>query len=135
MNEFAAGDVVMNDDSIYDGAAVRAPYVIIYTSDVFQVTAAPARNLERYTIPFMLIEEFSDWKETLNNLRTHRQAIIDEVFASTGWTADGESGVVVNRVFNLSQIENVLPVDAALSGAAVLPVFLQQRIGVEVETY
>lgn len=131
---FSFGDVVINDESLYDGAAVNCPYAIIYTASIFEVTPAPGRNIERYTIPIMLIEEFTDWKETYDNLRTHRQAITDTVFANTGWAANGLEGVMVSRVFNLAGIESVIPVDSEPAGV-VHPVFLQQSIGVEVEVF
>jgi len=132
MSEFEVGDVVINDDTLYDGEAINCPYVIIYTASDFELTPASSRTNSTMTIPVMHVEVFTTWSETYSNLRNTRQAIIDEVFTAGGMSANGLSGVMVTRIFNLSEIEGL-----SYEGGDGLtsPIYLQQSYGIEVQQF
>lgn len=133
MDEFAPGDVVLNDDSIYDAqGATYKRMVIIWTVEEFDLSPASSRNISRLTVPVVLIEPFTNREETYNNLRATRQAILDEVFTGAGMSANGLEGTMVTRIRNDSEIVewSYLPDDGD-----PFPVFVQQAIGVEVELF
>lgn len=130
MSEFNGVDVVINDDAIYDGAIANAPYLNIMTADDFEYTPASSRIVGTITIPMMLVEEFKTYKETYNNLRKTRQAVIDKVSAGVGMSANGLAGTMVQRISSLTGLEAI-----TYTEGAILPVFVYQVIGIEVELF
>jgi len=132
MSEFSSGDVVINDDSIYDGSNTRCPYAIIYTSIDFEIRQASARSNSTITLPVMHVEKFTTYKESYDNLRNTRQAMWDEVFTGVGMSANGLAGVSVVAIRNLSDI---LDVTYAESDGKTFPVYIQQLYGIELELF
>lgn len=132
MTEFTPDDVVINDGSILDGSILNCPYINILTSEEIDLTPAPARNVGTYTIPVMLVERYTKEKETYDNLRDTRQAIVDEVFTGVGMSANGLEGTLVRRIRNLTGIE---PISYADDPEQTFPVYIFQIYGVEVELF
>lgn len=133
MSEFANADVVINDWSILDQANVSAPYVIITTADDFDSRQDVRTPQTRWQIKLTLLENFTDWDTTYNNLQTRRQAIVDKL--NTGGderSAGGLSGVDIQRIYALSPInpwyDPYIP-DEQLPEA--LPSFIEQTIGLD----
>ena len=77
MSEFENADVVINDYSVFDRSTLNAPYVIIGNSNAFEARQDVQSPNTRWDIIVTLVERFTDWEETLNNLRLRRQALID----------------------------------------------------------
>lgn len=84
---FGTADVVVNDWSILDGPRENAPYILIQNAESFHVEAVQTGWSITWEIPFLLIESFSDWTATWNNLRDHRQAVIDKLKNVDGYNA------------------------------------------------
>lgn len=136
MSEFADADVVINDWSILDDPNANAPYVLIETADDFvsrQMTMTPETT---WQIRVTLIERFEDWETTYNNLRTRRQAIIDE-FNEVGANRSPGGGAVICRVIrNGSPVlplfnPNLPPAQRGNSD----PIFITQLLIMEVEEF
>ena len=136
MTEFEDADIVVNDWGILDQSSLSAPYVIIEDADDFtsdQDTETP-KNL--WSMPITLIERFTDWTTTLNNLRTRRQAIIDKINSGTVRSAGGLAGTNLRRVRNDGPIGRIYPAYIPEGQAQdALPAFLSQRIILEVEAF
>lgn len=105
MSEFASGDVVINDWGVMDGAVENAPYVIVETARDFESRQDGQSAVTRWEIGLVLVEAFTDWKETLDNLRDRRQALLDEFNAGDNRSANGLSGVTVDRIMSASTIK------------------------------
>lgn len=78
MDAFADADVTINDWRVLDGSVANAPYVIIESADEFTSDQTVMTPDTRWTMKVWLFERFTEWKTTLDNFTTRRQAIIDE---------------------------------------------------------
>jgi hypothetical protein len=135
MTEFEDADVVINDWSILDKPAIKAPYVIIETADTFDSRQDTMTPQTTWSIPIVLVEKFTKWSTTLGNLSTRRQAIIDKINSGTVRSA-GLDGVTIDRVYNDGDIiEFYRKFQDPEKSQNALPVFLMQRIILEAEEY
>jgi hypothetical protein len=130
MTEFADADVVVNDWSLLDQPGNNAPYVIIQTADDFDSQQDTVSPQNEYYIILTLVEIFQNWKTTLDNLCTHRQAIIDKINTTTVRSAGGLDGVRVRRVRNNGQVDYLFQ-----NAEDTLPIYAMQEIVLEVEDY
>ena len=107
MSEFADADVVDSDWSLLDQSTVNAPYVIFTPSDDFDSTQDAMSPEAAWEIPAVLVEPFTDWKTSLPNLRTRRQAIIDKIdtIGSSNRSPSSDSNSSVDRIHPGSPIE------------------------------
>lgn len=136
MSEFASADVVINDWGILDQSTGNAPYVLIENSDDFSSEQDTQEPVTVWSIPITLIEAFTDWETSLNNLRTRRQAIIDKINSSDIRTAGGLEATNIRRIYNDGPIT---PVEergmSDIEREYAVPVFLTQRIILEAEEF
>ena len=130
MTEFADADVVVNDWSLLDQPGNNAPYVIIQTADDFDSQQDTVSPQNEYHVILTLVEIFENWKTTLDNLCTHRQAIIDKINTTTVRSAGGLDGVRVRRVRNNGQVDYLFQ-----NAEDTLPIYAMQEIVLEVEDY
>jgi len=136
MSEFADGDVVINDWSILDDPNANAPYALIETADDFVSNQNSFTPETTWHIRLTLVERFEDWETTYNNLRTRRQAVIDEFNEVGGNRSPGGGAVVCTSIRNGSAIlplfnPNIPQPQRANSD----PIFISQLILLEVEEY
>lgn len=104
MDEFSDADIVINDWTIFDQYVGRAPYVIIGTSDDFesrQDTQTPNTN---WNITLTLVEAFTEWKKSIDDLQIRRQAIIDKINSTNIRSAGGLEAVNIDEIRNASPI-------------------------------
>jgi hypothetical protein len=73
---FSAGDVVINDWSILDQGNAKAPYINIETAETFNTTLVQSQWQTLWTIPFLLIEKFTDWDTTRGLIASDRALIL-----------------------------------------------------------
>ncbi len=137
MAEFADADVVINDYRILDQSTLEAPYAIIGTSDDFESRQDTREEVNRWSIPVTLVERFTDWATSLNNLRDRRQAIIDKFNALLGERAAGLSGSLTCDVIRGDgPIVPRYPPDLQPGhDQEAMPVFLSQDIILEFEEF
>jgi len=131
---FEDADVVINDWSIFDRPSIEAPYVLIEDSDDFDGFQRVVTPETTWGIPINLVERFTDWKETYDNFRARRQAVLD-AFNGTG-DARGDPGLDVQRIRNDSPItpyyDKLVPAELQ---AEALPIFVMQRIILECQEF
>lgn len=136
MSEFADADVVINDYRFKDQPTANAPYVLIENSDDFTSDQDASTPQNTWFVPVTLFERFSDWKETYDNFRTRRQAILDKINSGSVRTAGGLSGTNVRRVRNDGSISYVyqkyLPPEQEQFAT---PMFIAQRMILETEEF
>lgn len=137
LSAFANADVVDNDWTLLDQASENAPYVIFEIADDFDAPLVSTASKATWSIPFTLIEVFTDWQTTSQNLRTRRQAIVDHFnSANDGATGGGLDGVMVDRIRSTSPVTPIYEQylrDDEIPDA--LPIFLSQRMVFEVEEF
>lgn len=131
---FADASVVINDWRILDGSLYRAPFVIIETADTFTSRQDTIIANNRWEIPITLFERFTDWKETYDNLRTRRQAIIDEFNEVGANRAPGGGSVTADVIRSDSPIGEYYDPHSN-PDLNPMPLFVIQRIVLEVEEY
>lgn len=137
MSEFANADVIINDWGIFDQPNVHAPYVLITSADNF-ISRHDAPTAETtYEIPVMLVERFTDWKETYDNLTTRRDALLTKFNAAgTARSANGIAATTVDVIRPDGPIAYLY--NAYLSPeelAEALPEFVAQTLIFEVTEY
>ena len=132
---FDNADVVINDWDVLDQSTAQAPYVIIQNTDDPIITMQTLSGNMAWSIPVTLIERFTDWKETLNNFRTRRQAIFDTYNAAgTARSAGGIEAVDIHTIRTDGPIENLYDPDMPddlLDPSS--PIFITQRFIFEVD--
>ena len=130
MAEFADADVKINDWSILDQGNAAAPYVIISDADTFVSRQDSKTAVTTWEIVVTLCEAFTDWTTTLNNLRTRRQALIDNFNAvGDARSADGLAAVTVDEIRSEGPITPYYgPYLRADDMAEALPQFLNQSM-------
>lgn len=134
MTAFSSADIVINDWSILDASTFDAPYVIIETADSVTSRQDTMTPNTRWQIPVTLFERFTDWAETYNNLRDRRQAIIDE-FNEIGANRSPGGGAVTADVIRTDGPVGQWYDPYMNPDDNPLPVFITQRIILEVEEY
>jgi len=105
MAAFANADVVVNDWGILDGAVSAAPFVIISNADNFVGRRDTTTPNTVWEVAVTLYEAFTEWATTLDNFRTRRQAIIDELDSGDNRSANGLEGVTIDEIRNEGPIE------------------------------
>jgi hypothetical protein len=83
-----------------------------------------------------LIEKFEDWQTTLDNLRAHRQAIIDKINSDSVRSAGGLANVTIDEVRAggpIGYIYNRYIADTDLPEA--LPDFVSQLLIIPAEEF
>ena len=136
MDEFTDAQVVINDNSVLDigGSAVAGQnYAIIYNSDNFisrQDSRTPQTN---YDILVMLVVSFENWKETLDDFRALRQAVLDE-FNSTSEDNRVADGVHIPEIRAETPIEGIFDAFIDFDQDSV-PDYLSQRLIFVTEEY
>ncbi len=137
MDEFDNVDVVINDYSIYDQSSSLAPYVLIQTADDFDSRQRVKTAETTYQIPVTLVERFTDWKETLDNLTTRRDALITKFNATgTARAADGLTATTVEAIRSGGAIAFIY--DAYIPESErdeALPAFVAQTLIFETEEF
>jgi len=140
LSAFNGVSVVINDWGVLDQSSALAPYVIISDADDFDARKDTAATQTRWTIPLELCERFTDWKETLGNFRTRRQAIIDQfnvaAIPPALRSAGGIDGLTIDRVYSGGPIAAYY--DRYLTAAQMaeaLPIFLRQTILLECQEF
>jgi hypothetical protein len=129
MSEFDDADIVINDWGILDQSSLKAPYVIIENSDSFRSVQDVQTPENTWNIPITLIERFTDWSTTLNNLRARRLAIIQKINSGDERSAGGISGVTIDEIYADGPIRQVYPAYLTVEQQSeALPAFLSQRI-------
>lgn len=100
LSAFSNADVTINDWSILDGSSANAPFLIIENSETFEDRQSVKTPGTVWQLPVVLYERFVNWKDTSNNFRLHRQAILDAFDNADGnfRTAGGLPGVMINRI-------------------------------------
>jgi hypothetical protein len=132
MSEFANADVVINDWRILDASVMNGPWVIIENSDAFDSRQDTVEPETTWNIPINLMEPFTEWQTTLNNLRARRQAIIDKINSGNSRSAGGLEGTTVDRIRNDGDIMPVYdPYVSEATRHEAMPIFLTQRIVLE----
>ena len=130
---FADADVVINDWSIFDRPNVNAPYVLIESSDNFESLHEVHTPETLWGIPIILVEAFTDWKETYDNFQERRQQVID-TFAIGG--ARAGDGLNIQRIHNDTPIspyyDKMIPAELQSES---MPIFIMQRIILESKEY
>lgn len=131
---FASASIVINDWSILDKSNSGSPYVLIETADNFVSRRDTMTNNNRWDIPLFLIERFIGWEDTLNNLATHRQAIIDEFNEVGSNRSPGGGAITADVIRNEGRIVPLYDAYAVNKNEAI-PIFLAQRIILEIEEF
>jgi hypothetical protein len=137
MSEFAGADVVINDWGIFDQSSSHAPYVLIQTADdVNSRQDAPTADTS-YMIPVMLVERFTDWKETLDNFTARRDAILTQFNGTDdSRSADGLAATSIDAIYAEGPIGEVYPAYLAdEERAEALPEFIVQTLIFEAREY
>jgi len=136
MSEFADADIVINDWTILDNSTSKAPYVLIENADEFDSRQDSVTANTRWQVKITLIEVFTKWSTTLNNLRTRRQAIIDKINAVGTARSAGQTATTIDRVYSLGPIgyiyDSYIPEDQI---EEALPAYVTQAIGLDVEEF
>ena len=136
MPEFEDADVVINDWSPLDNYVGKSPYVIIENADNFtarQDTHVPNTIWEEKAT---LIEPFSEWKKTLDNLRTRRQAIIDKINTAPVRSAGGLQSVTIDEIRASTNITAYLdPYTPNEMLQEAMPIYLMQTLILVCEEY
>jgi len=137
MSEYGDSSVTIDDWSILDNLGeAAAPFVIIGTSDTFVARKDTVSENTRWDIPVTIFEVFTGWPETLANLRTRRQAIIDLLNTDGTQRSVGTSGVTIDVVRNDGLIEGYYdPYLSPEDASQALPIYLRQRLILEVEEF
>jgi hypothetical protein len=131
---FSTGDVTINDWDVLDGPNVNAPYIIIENSDDFAIATIQTSASRLWMIPFTLFVRFLDWSTSEVVFAAARQPVLDKLdvkkssfSSSSGRLRAGirsiRSGGPIGYVYD-RYVEN---------DTESLPVFISQRIIVEVE--
>lgn len=139
MSAFDDADVTINDWRILDQAVEKAPYIIIENSDEFNSRQDTVTPRNTWNIPVTLFERFTDWKPTLDNFRTRRDAIVgefNEVGTNRSPGADSTAMVTVDSIRSDGPLTpwNYPWRDPETRGND-LPDFIAQRIIMEVRTF
>lgn len=131
---FSDADVVINDWSIFDRPNIEAPYVLIQTSDDFESLHQVMTAEVRWAIPIVLVERFTDWKETYDKFRDRRQQILDEF--NLGDDERSGPGLNIDRIGQDTPItefyDKVIPVELQ---SEALPAFIMQRLILEAQEF
>lgn len=104
---FADADVVINDWAILDNTTENAPYIIIQTAEEFESRMDTVEPENTWSIIVAVFVRFVEWKTSLDDLQTRRQAILDR-FNTAGInarSADGIEAVSIDRIYAASAIE------------------------------
>jgi hypothetical protein len=137
MPEFAGADVVINDWGIFDQSSSHAPYVLIQSAD--EVTSRQDVKTAQtvYMIPVMLVERFTNWKETYDNFTTRRDAILTKFNAvGAARSANGIAATTVDVIRSEGPIGEVYPAYLEPEERAeALPEFVVQTLIFETEEY
>lgn len=136
---FAADDVVINDWSILDQSADKAPYFRLETSEEWASNHAMGTTEHAtYTIVGYQIHRLAnrDWDTVLNEVITIRRAILDAFNTpGTGW-AGGLDGVIVRRIrANGTRQDIYEPYISESQIAESTPQFISYPWAFEVETF
>jgi hypothetical protein len=137
MTEFADADVVINDWSLLDQSSLAAPYVIITNAVNINSGQDTADEQATYTIPVTLIERFTHWKASLDNMRTRREAVFNAFIGNTNVrSANGLAGTNIKAVRTEGPITEYYDRGLAAEQMAVaMPAFLQQTLALDVEEF
>ena len=126
MTEFANVDVLINDFTIFDKAISGAPFFIISTADDFEARQDTMTPNGSWRVRGTLLEEFTGWKATMDNLRDDRQAIIDMMNTGANRTLSIE-GLDCPSIINDSPITAWFdPMVRAEEIAEATPIYLFQ---------
>lgn len=129
---FSTNDVTVNDRSVLDGANSNAPYVVIDSADTLHAEKMQEQWQVLWSIPFMLVVKFVDWDTSRTEMSSVRQTVLSALMDVENYHDD--SGLLA---WGLQSINTETPIgeiyDRYLEeGAEALPVFLAQRITLQV---
>ena len=137
MSEFADADVVINDWGIFDQSSLAAPYALITNAENIVSRVDTKSETCTYTIAVILVERFTNWKESMDNLRTRRQALVN---AYTGQTTARSAGGLSGT--NITAVRTDGPIgfeyDRGLTAeqmAVALPAYLVQKLAFDCEEF
>lgn len=137
MSEFDDADIVINDWGILDQSSIAAPYVIITNAVNIVSRQDTADEQCTYSIPVTLIERFTTWKTSLDNMRTRRAAVFNAYVGQTSArSANGLEGTNITAVRMVGEIESYYDRGLSAEQMAVSdPAFLQQVLAFDVEEF
>ena len=127
LDAFTDVDVVINDFSVFDQDTGKAPYAIIGLSDEFRSRQDAPSSEDHWAPTVTLVERYTDWKTTLDNLVTRRQAIIDAMNSGSARSAGGLAGYDIHEVRSGSPVLPRYP-EYTENTAEADPIFLYQDI-------
>jgi hypothetical protein len=124
---FSTGDVVINDATVLDGGNDKAPYVNIENAETFNIGGIETQWNSSWSIPFSLIEKFTDWDATRNLLATHRATILNALVDTAKYLdASGYLSVMLQQIRGVGEewyYDHYLA-----EGEEALPVFIGYRM-------
>lgn len=136
MDEFASGDVVINDWTVLDASSLNAPYARIETGHDFRQRQDAMDGVRiDWSIPVVIVVRFVDWGTSYTEMGTLRQAILD-LFIDGNRAINPGMAHFITEIRNGTQIEPIydpyIPTEAI---AEAEPVFLAQALIFEVEEW
>ncbi|MCC6192064.1 MAG: hypothetical protein IT318_23795 [Anaerolineales bacterium] len=137
MSEFENADVTINDWRLLDQSTVSAPYVIITNPVDIDSSKDSSDTQDTYILPLILVEPFTEWKTTLDNLRNRMEAIFTAFNAiGTARSAGGIEGTNISRVrTDGPTTEYYGPGVDPQNIDEAMPIFLMQVIALFVEEF
>jgi hypothetical protein len=137
---FDKGDVYINDFTWLDAPNERAPYILIENAGEFDASLDTVSSSRIWNIPVTLIERFTDYPETLNGLRDHRQMILDELDKDPALRWVGRDGM--ERGGNVRRIRSNEPIEYLYDrsipdnlASEATPIFASHRMTFEIEEF
>ncbi len=136
---FADARITINDWTVLDEPVSGGPCVIIGNADNPDSRMDSSDSQDTYAVPLILVEPFTgDWKESLDNFRDHREALINifNVADNTARSVGGIEGTDVRRIYADGPItEYYDKLQDPRTNADALPIFLVQALLIEVEEF
>lgn len=109
---FGNADVVINDWGLLDDGVNGAPYFILESSDDFTSVQTAKVEQTTYQLKGYLFENFTTWKETLDNLTTRRDALL---------TLFNDSSTGARMAGSVNADEKAVNIEEIRAGSGVTP--------------
>lgn len=135
LNIFSAGDVTINNWGVLDQSSAKAPYVIIEIADTFDLENLQNSSItENWSLLFTLVERFDDWDTSLTVLSADREAILAKLANTSSYgSSNDELALGIRSIHSDGEIRRIYSSNVS-NPADALPVFIAQRVRLEVET-
>ena len=128
LSEFGANSVTINEDVYLDGTLDASPFVNILNSDTLASmdgVEAPFTPSDVYEIPVILYVAFVDWKDTGNEFRDVRQAIVTGFKTAVSRSCNGLDGVEIRTIRAEGPVTGVTYSEQQ---GPIIPVYLSQSL-------